>query len=150
MLKSLSPVAVTASLLLAAAPAGAVVPPDTRYAGGDVVDRPSGKQFTGRVGDAIVTLRTIGTARVQAGASVLNACGNAPGLVTGSNQAPIAPDGSFTVRATVPIRSGGRLRFVDRLTIRGRIDGNRARAGSSRARHGAGAGSVAGRRTSRA
>jgi hypothetical protein len=116
---------VTGTLLTVPSTAAAVVPPDTRYAGGDVADKPPGRDFPGRAGDNVVTLRTIGTGQVQAGATVLHACGREVGQAIGSDTAAIAPDGAFTVQARSTDRVG-RTRVVTRVTISGTIDGNRA------------------------
>jgi hypothetical protein len=117
--------AVTATLALVPASAPAQVEPLTRFGGGELVDKPAGRHFTGRSGDANVSLLTRNDgAAVFATAAVLHACGSVSGQAIGSGESRLGPDGSFTVRSTD--RSGsGRNRLTFTVTIAGKIEGDR-------------------------
>jgi hypothetical protein len=122
---------------LVAEPAGAQVPGNTAWGGGEIVDKPPGRGFIGRAGDANVSLRTSTDATaVTVGAAVLLPRRGGSCQVIGFGTVQLASDGSFSVtdRRTLP---GTRERTV--VTVTGKIEGQRATGrvvGSMRTRGG--------------
>lgn len=108
-----------------AAPATAQVPGNTDWVGGEIVDKPPARNFSGRAGDANVSLRTTvdGTAVTVAGTILLPARGG-PCQVIAFGTKRLGADGTFSVRDRRTLRSGGRERTD--VTITGRIEGGRA------------------------
>ena len=119
LLVAVACVAVAAS----AAPATAQVPGNTDWGGGEIVDKPPGRDFPGRAGDANVSLRTSvdATAVTVAGTILLPRPGG-PCQVIGSGTQRLGPGGTFSVRERRTLRS----RIRTDVTISGRIEGGRA------------------------
>lgn len=103
-----------------------IVPGDNQYSGGDTVAEPNGEEFAGRPGDSNVSLRTSPDgARVRVSAVVLHGCTGSTGKASGAASTILYSNAGFEARTTERVGSG-RDRVVNRLVIRGRIEGDRA------------------------